>query len=139
MVHNQHLFWRFYQRLEGQISSKEVHRTELKQIQTEFHKKFALSYSVLILFLIGAPLGAIVRKGGFGLPVVVAVLLFLVYYVLTIIGENMLKADALPPVLGVWLSSIILTPIAFLVFFIASRDLSFRDWIATRLKLKRKS
>jgi|694.fasta_scaffold04930_3 lipopolysaccharide export system permease protein len=125
--------------LEGQISSKEVHRTELKQIQTEFHKKFALSYSVLILFLIGAPLGAIVRKGGFGLPVVVAVLLFLVYYVLTIIGENMLKADALPPVLGVWLSSIILTPIAFLVFFIASRDLSFRDWIATRLKLKRKS
>jgi lipopolysaccharide export system permease protein len=125
--------------LEGQISSKEVHRLELRQIQTEFHKKFALSYSVLILFLIGAPLGAIVRKGGFGMPVVVAVLLFLVYYVLTIVGENMLKADAIPPVLGVWLSSIILTPIAFLVFFIASRDLSFRDWVATNLKLKRKS
>ena len=125
--------------LEGQISSQEVHRTELKQIQTEFHKKFALSYSVLILFLIGAPLGAIVRKGGFGMPVVVAVLLFLVYYVLTIVGENMLKADAISPVLGVWLSSIILTPIAFLVFFIASRDLSFRDWLATNLKLKRKS
>jgi len=125
--------------LENQISSIAVHRLELKQIQTEFHKKFALSYSVLILFLIGAPLGAIVRKGGFGMPVVVAVLLFLVYYVLTIVGENMLKADAISPVLGVWLSSIILTPIAFLVFFIASRDLSFRDWVATNLKLKRKS
>jgi lipopolysaccharide export system permease protein len=125
--------------LDGQIGTIEVHRMELKQIQTEFHKKFALSYSVLILFLIGAPLGAIVRKGGFGMPVVVAVLLFLVYYVLTIVGENMLKADAISPVLGVWLSSIILTPIAFLVFFIASRDLSFRDWIATNLKLKRKS
>lgn len=125
--------------LEGQISYKEVHRMELKQIQTEFHKKFALSYSVLILFLIGAPLGAIVRKGGFGMPVVVAVLLFLIYYVLTIIGENMLKADAISPILGVWLSSIILTPIAFVVFFIASRDLSFRDWLATNLKLKRKS
>ena len=125
--------------LDGQISYKEAHRMELKQIQTEFHKKFALSYSVLILFLIGAPLGAIVRKGGFGMPVVVAVLLFLIYYVLTIIGENMLKADAISPILGVWLSSIILTPIAFVVFFIASRDLSFRDWLATNLKLKRKS
>jgi lipopolysaccharide export system permease protein len=72
--------------LDGQISTREAHRIELRQIQTEFHKKFALSYSVLVLFLIGAPLGAIVRKGGFGLPVVAAVLLFLIYYVLTMVG-----------------------------------------------------
>ncbi len=125
--------------LEGQMAFREIHKAELKQIQSEFHKKFALSYSVLILFLIGAPLGAIVRKGGFGMPVVVATLLFLIYYVLTIVGENMLKADVISPVLGVWLSSIILTPVAVLVFFIASRDLSFRDWLAMTLKLKRKS
>lgn len=125
--------------LEGQIMHIEIHKAELKQIQSEFHKKFALSYSVLILFLIGAPLGAIVRKGGFGMPVVVATFLFLIYYVLTIVGENMLKADVISPVLGVWLSSIILTPVAVLVFFIASRDLSFRDWLAMTLKLKRKS
>lgn len=125
--------------LEGQMAYVEIHKAELKQIQSEFHKKFALSYSVLILFLIGAPLGAIVRKGGFGMPVVVATFLFLIYYVLTIVGENMLKADVISPVLGVWLSSIILTPVAVLVFFIASRDLSFRDWLAMNLKLKRKS
>jgi len=124
--------------LESQLVSAEAHRMELKTIQAEYHKKFALSYSVLVLFLIGAPLGAIVRKGGFGLPVVIAVLLFLVYYVLTIVGENMLKADAIPPVLGVWMSGIILTPVAFMVYFIAARDITFKEWIRTKFKFKRK-
>lgn len=124
--------------LEGQIGAAQNHRAELRQIQSEFHKKFALSYSVLVLFLIGAPLGAIVRKGGFGMPVVVATLLFLVYYVLTIIGENMLKADVISPILGVWLSSILLTPIAFVVFFIASRDLTFIELIKSRFKIRRR-
>lgn len=124
--------------LESQMQSNLAHAMELKTIQAEYHKKFALSYSVLVLFLIGAPLGAIVRKGGFGLPVVIAVLLFLIYYVITIIGENMLKADAIAPVLGVWMSSIILTPLAFLVYFIAARDMSFKEWLNGRFRRWRK-
>lgn len=124
--------------MESQLVSSEAHRTELKTIQAEYHKKFALSYSVLVLFLIGAPLGAIVRKGGFGLPVVVAVLLFLIYYVLTIVGENMLKADALSPVLGVWMSGIILTPVAIVVYFVAARDMSFSEWLRSSFNFKRK-
>lgn len=124
--------------MESQMMSMEAHRTELKTIQSEFHKKFALSYSVLVLFLIGAPLGAIVRKGGFGLPVVIAVLLFLIYYVLTIIGENMLKADAIAPVIGVWMSSFVLTPLAFLVYFIAARDMTFKEWFSTKFRLRKK-
>jgi len=75
-----------------------------------------------------------VKRGGFGMPVVIAVLLFLVYYVLTITGENMLKADAVSPVVGVWMSSFILTPIAFLVFYLASRDLSFTEWLKSVVK-----
>lgn len=124
--------------MDSQLISAQAHRMELKTIQAEFHKKFALSYSVLVLFLIGAPLGAIVRKGGFGLPVVVAVLLFLVYYVLTIVGENMLKADAISPVLGVWMSGIILTPVAIVVYLVAARDMSFSEWFGTLFKFKRR-
>jgi lipopolysaccharide export system permease protein len=123
--------------LEGQLISTDAHLSELRTIHAEFHKKFALSYSVLVLFLIGAPLGAIVKKGGFGLPVVIAVLLFLIYYVLTIVGENMLKAGAINPVLGVWLSSIILTPLAFIVYFIASRDMTFKEWLSTRFRWRK--
>jgi lipopolysaccharide export system permease protein len=94
--------------------------------------------SLLVLFFIGAPLGAIVRKGGFGLPVVVAVLLFLIYYVLTIVGENMLNANVLPPVLGIWMSGIILTPIAFVVYFVAARDLSFKEWLSATFRFQKK-
>jgi lipopolysaccharide export system permease protein len=124
--------------MESQLIGHEAHRNELKTIQAEYHKKFALSYSVLVLFLIGAPLGAIVRKGGFGLPVVVAVLLFLVYYVLTIVGENMLKADAIPPILGVWMSGIILTPVAIVVYLVAARDMTFSEWFNTTFNFRRK-
>ena len=124
--------------MQAQLNSSEAHRSELKTIQAEYHKKFALSYSVLVLFFIGAPLGAIVRKGGFGLPVVVAVLLFLIYYVLTIVGENMLNANALPPVLGIWMSGIILTPIAFVVYFVAARDLSFKEWLSATFRFRKK-
>ncbi len=120
--------------LEQHVMSMAAHRSELKIIQAEYHKKFALSYSILVLFLIGAPLGAIVKKGGFGLPVVIAVLLFLIYYVLTIVGENMLKADAISPVLGIWMSGIILTPISIIVYLIAAKDMTFREWLDNRLK-----
>jgi lipopolysaccharide export system permease protein len=119
--------------LESQLISIESHRADLRAIQAEFHKKFALSYSVIVLFFIGAPLGAIVRKGGFGLPVVIAVLLFLIYYVLTIIGENMLKADAIDPVLGVWMSALILTPLAFWVYSVSARDMTFKEWLGSKI------
>ena len=120
--------------LDGQVLLAEAHRKDLRQIQTEYHRKFALSYAVLVLFFIGAPLGAIVKRGGFGLPVVIATLLFLVYYVLTILGENMLKADAISPIAGVWMSSFILTPVAFIVFYLASRDLSVGEWLKSLTK-----
>jgi lipopolysaccharide export system permease protein len=110
------------QNLEGQKVLAKNKQEELLKIDAEFHKKFALSVSVLILFFIGAPLGAIVKKGGFGAPVVIAVFLFMIYYIISISGENMLKSEVVSPWLGIWLSSIILTPFAIYLNIRASND-----------------
>ncbi|MGB0850538.1 MAG: LptF/LptG family permease [Bacteroidia bacterium] len=90
--------------------------------QVEWHRKFTLALSCILLFFIGAPLGAIIKKGGFGLPLVVSLLLFIVYYVISIFGEKMVKQGALPPFTGMWLSSFILFPLAIFLTYKASRD-----------------
>lgn len=98
----------------------------------EFHRKFALTYAIIVLFFIGAPLGAIVRKGGFGAPVVIAALLFMVYFVLISIGESLAFSEVVSPFLGMWFASIILTPIAIVVMTAAANDSSVFDkdnWI----------
>ena len=64
------------------MNIEESRYKSLRKFEVEFHRKFALSFSIIILFFIGAPLGAIVKKGGFGAPVVIAALLFMIYFVL---------------------------------------------------------
>lgn len=88
----------------------------------EFHRKFALTYAIIVLFFIGAPLGAIVRKGGFGAPVVIAALLFMVYFVLISIGNSLAQSQVVSPFLGMWFASIVLTPIAILLMRAAAND-----------------
>ena len=90
----------------------------------EFHRKFALAYAILVLFFIGAPLGAIVKKGGFGTPVIIASLLFMVYFVLISIGQNLVESETLSPFWGMWLAGFVLTPIAFFITRAASKDKS---------------
>lgn len=79
------------------------------------HKKFALAFSCIILFFVGAPLGAIIRKGGLGLPMVIAIVLFLAYYFLGVFAGNYAKEGNIHPVLGAWLSTLIMLPLG--VFF----------------------
>jgi lipopolysaccharide export system permease protein len=93
----------------------------------EFHKKMALTVSILVLFFIGAPLGAIVRKGGFGAPVVIAALLFMIYFVLTSVGEGLAQSNSLSPFWGLWLPAIILAPVALILLSSAANDLSVFD------------
>ncbi len=93
----------------------------------EFHRKFALSAAVFILFFIGAPLGAIVRKGGFGAPVVIASLLFMVYFVLFSFGQGMAEKGVVSPFWGMWMPSVVLAPIAVLLMIAASNDLGVFD------------
>jgi len=87
-----------------------------------FHKKFALAISCFILFFIGAPLGAIIRKGGMGLPMVLAILLFLTYYFIGIFAENSAEKGALSTLIGAWLSTIILLPLGIILTRNATSD-----------------
>lgn len=95
---------------------------DLDSYLIEFHRKFALTIAIIILFFIGAPLGAIVKKGGFGAPVVIAALLFMVYFVLITIGDNLAMAGTISPWLGMWFASIVLAPIAFILMRAAAND-----------------
>jgi lipopolysaccharide export system permease protein len=88
----------------------------------EWHRKFFLGTSCFLLFFIGAPLGAIIRKGGLGLPTVFAIFVFLVYYILSIVGEQMVRAGSLEPFVGMWLSTAVLTPVAVLFTRMAMRE-----------------
>jgi lipopolysaccharide export system permease protein len=88
----------------------------------EYQKKFTLSAACLALFLIGAPLGAIIRKGGLGLPVVVAVIFFLIYYIISTIGEKFVKDGDVSPFIGMWIAIFVLTPIGIFLSYKAAND-----------------
>jgi len=94
----------------------------------KWHEKFTLSYACLMLFFLGASLGAIVKKGGFGVPVIIAILLFLVYFMLTRGGQEMAESKTLGPIIGMWLSALILTPIAIFIFIKANNDSKIFDF-----------
>ena len=100
--------------------------------QIEFHQKFTLAFACLVLFFIGAPLGAIIRRGGLGMPVVVSVLFFILYYILSLTGEKFAKELVLPAWQGIWLSSAILFPIGILLTYNAMTDsnlIPIQKWI----------
>jgi lipopolysaccharide export system permease protein len=103
----------------GELESREYYIVKHK---VEFHLKFTLAFACLILFFIGAPLGAIIRKGGLGMPVVVSVLLFILYYIISLVGEKFAKELILPAWAGVWLSSAVLFPLGLFLTYKAASD-----------------
>lgn len=86
------------------------------------HKKYALALSCIILFFVGAPLGAIIRKGGLGLPMVIAIVLFLTYYFIGVFANNYAKEGNIHPILGAWLSTIIMLPLGVFLTRRATTD-----------------
>lgn len=88
----------------------------------EMHKKFTLSFACIIFFFIGAPLGAIIRKGGLGLPLVISVFLFIVYYIIDNTGYKMAREGHIEVWEGMWLSSAILLPLGIFFTYKAMRD-----------------
>ncbi|MCD8317506.1 MAG: LptF/LptG family permease [Paraprevotella sp.] len=88
----------------------------------EWHKKFTLSLACLFFFFIGAPLGAIIRKGGLGVPVVTSVAIFIFYYIINVSGEKMAKTGEWAPWFGEWLSSMVLCPIGIFLTYKANKD-----------------
>lgn len=100
---------------------------KLKKTHIEWHRKFSLAFACVILFLIGAPLGAIIRKGGMGMPVLVSIIFFLVYHISSITGEKSALQGVITITQGMWLSSFILTPLGILFSYKAANDSSVFD------------
>ncbi len=95
---------------------------KLRRHKTEWHKKFTLSFACLVFFFIGAPLGAIIRKGGLGVPVVISVILFIFYYIVDNIGFKMARDGIWPAWEGMWLSAAVLTPLGLFLTYKAVND-----------------
>lgn len=89
---------------------------------TEWHKKFTLSFACMVFFFIGAPLGAIIRKGGLGMPVVISVILFIFYYIVDNIGFKMARDGVWEAWEGMWLSSAVLAPLGIFLTYKAVND-----------------
>ena len=101
---------------------KRLQVENLLKFTVEFHRKFTLSFACILLFLIGAPLGAIIRKGGLGMPLVIAIAFFMVFHILNITGEKLAKATTVTPWVGMWMSTGILLPLAFWLISAARND-----------------
>lgn len=95
---------------------------ELRLYKIEWHKKITLSIACLVLFLIGAPLGSIIRKGGLGLPLIFAVIFFMFFYFLNTTGEKFVKENVLTVFSGMWLATMILLPLGIFLTYKAMHD-----------------
>lgn len=103
------------------IAKVEAQRS-MRRHDVELQRKFTLSFACLIFFFIGAPLGAIIRKGGLGMPVIISVALFIVYYIIDNIGYKMARDGVWEVWQGVWLSSIVLFPLGVFITYKAIND-----------------
>jgi lipopolysaccharide export system permease protein len=97
-------------------------KKSLWSYEVEWHKKLMLSFSCLVLFLIGAPLGSIIRKGGLGSPLILAIVFFMLFYFSSTSGEKAAREGSLSPFAGMWLSTFILLPIGLFLTYKAMRD-----------------
>jgi len=97
-------------------------KQDITQYTIEWHKKLSLSVACLVLFFIGAPLGSIIRKGGLGMPLVMGLLFFMIFYLLNIFGEKFTKDNLLHPLFGMWLPVIVLSPVGFFLTYKAMHD-----------------
>ena len=131
--------------LSSSISNREIVMKEkeknLRRHKIEWHRKIVLSMACLILFLIGAPLGSIIRKGGLGTPLIAAISFFMVFYFSTTVGEKFAKEDTLTPFAGMWLAAFILIPIGIFLTYKAMRDsqLLNKEWYYRMAKTLRQS
>lgn len=107
-------------------SSKDEMINKQKNINSHFialYDKFVVAFACLMMFFIGAPLGAIIRKGGIGLPIVFAVLIFITFHFINTFGKRLAEENGISPFLGSWMSSFVLTPLAILLTYRATNDI----------------
>ena len=109
--------------VEASGKDRENDELSLRKYEVERHKKFTLSIACAILFFIGAPLGAIIKKGGLGMPVVISVVFFILFYILSVTGEKLVKEGSLEPIIGMWMAPLTLLPIGIILTRKATKDI----------------
>ena len=116
----------FTNKLAGEWSVKSIQMTDtdknILRHKIDWHKKITLSLSCLMFFFIGAPLGAIIRKGGIGLPVVISVIIFVLYYIIDSGSTRVARSGEMNIILGVWMSTLVLTPIGVFFTYKSNKD-----------------
>ncbi|NVO03247.1 MAG: LptF/LptG family permease, partial [Bacteroidetes bacterium] len=105
-----------------QVSDTDVRSKQISRHEIEWHRKYTLSIACLLFFFIGAPLGAIIRKGGLGLPVVISVLFFVVYHVISMTGEKFVREGASQAYVGMWVAAAVYLPIGVFLTYKATTD-----------------
>lgn len=115
--------------------------SQLYRAEVEWHRKLTLPMLIIIFFVIGASLGAIIKKGGLGTPIVISVIFFVIYYVISIPGEKMAKEGTMESVVGMWFPLVLLSPIAIYLLRKATNDTSLldMDWYDGKLRKLRRS
>ncbi|RZL47645.1 MAG: YjgP/YjgQ family permease [Pedobacter sp.] len=113
--------------INGRLVEHDLMSKEILKAQIEYQRKYTLAVSCLLLFFIGAPLGAIIRKGGLGLPVVIAIVFFLIYHIISTVAEKSAKEGSLDPVFGMWTAIIILAPLGVFLTYKATVDSALFD------------
>lgn len=103
-------------------SNQEFKKRALNKYEMSLHDKYALGVSCILLFFVGAPLGAIIRKGGLGLPIVIGVVLFLTYHFIGIFAKNSAEEGGIPPFVGSWLSTFVIFPLSIFLTHRATTD-----------------
>ncbi|MBR2368322.1 MAG: LptF/LptG family permease [Alistipes sp.] len=121
--------------------SSKLALTQLYRTENEWHRKLTLPVSIIVFFMIGAPLGAIIRKGGLGMPIVISVVFFVIYYIISISGEKMSKEGTWDALYGMWLPIFVLTPLAIYLTYKATNDTSLldMDWYDVRIRKMRRA
>lgn len=109
--------------IDGSKTNLEAKQKSINNHLLAFYDKFVIAYACFMMFFIGAPLGAIIRKGGLGLPIIFAVLIFITFHFINTFGRRFAQENGMTPFMGSWMSSIVLTPLAILLTYRATNDI----------------
>jgi lipopolysaccharide export system permease protein len=109
--------------IDGSLYDFKMKQKNINSHEFVIYEKFVIAFACFLMFFIGAPLGAIIRKGGIGLPIVFAVLIFITFHFINTFGKRISQEDGLTPFVGAWMSSFILTPLAILLTYRAINDI----------------
>jgi lipopolysaccharide export system permease protein len=113
--------------VESKLNEIDAEEKNIIRFKIEFWRKWSLSVACIIMFFIGAPLGALIRKGGLGMPVVISIICFLLFWVMSIVGEKLVKQGTIPAEFGMWFGCLFFLPIALWMTKKATEDSGMFD------------